>query len=121
MRYLDAQPGQWWPVPAAVLSALVQDPIAADAVREATAAGPQHWAEAARRGLSDPDLQRVAVRCFEAAVSALPRLGVEPALITLVTDYLERFVVRGRCPADDFLDHLFGSAEHRTHSAVARS
>jgi glutamate--cysteine ligase len=121
VRYLDAQPRQWWPVPAAVLSALVQDPIAADAVREAAATGPQHWAEAARRGLSDPGLQRVAVRCFEAAVSALPRLGAEPALITLVTDYLERFVTRGRCPADDFLDDLFGSPARRILSTAEHS
>jgi len=104
-----------------VLTALVQDPIATDAVREVTSAGPQDWVEAARRGLTDPELQRVAVRCFEAALSALPRLGVEPSLIALVTGYLERFVIRGRCPADDFLDHLSGAAERRTHSIVARS
>ena len=63
----------------------------------------------------------MAVRCFEAALSALPRLGVEPALVALVTDYLERFVVRGRCPADDFLDHLFGSPTSRILSAAEHS
>jgi glutamate--cysteine ligase len=121
VRYLDAQPRQWWPVPPTVLTALVQDPIAADTVREATAAGPQDWAAAARRGLTDPALRRVAVRCFEAALPALHRLGVEATLVALVTDFLERFVVRGRCPADDFLDHLSGAAERRTRSTVARS
>ncbi len=121
VRYVDAQPRQWWPVPPAVLSALVADPIAADTVREATAVAPTSWEVAARQGLTDPALRRVAVRCFEAALSALPRLGVEPALITLVTDYLERFVTRGRCPADDFLDHLFGSPTSRILSAAEPS
>jgi glutamate--cysteine ligase len=121
VRYVDAQPRRWWPVPPAVLSALVQDPIAADAVREATAAAPPSWEVAARQGLTHPALRRAAVRCFEAALSALPRLGADPALITLVTDYLERFVIRGRCPADDFLDDLFGSPARRILSTAEHS
>ena len=39
VRYVDAQPRQWWPVPPAVLSALVADPIAADTVREVNGSG----------------------------------------------------------------------------------
>ena len=118
VRYLDAQPREWWPVPPAVLTALVQDPIAADAAREATAAGPTSWQVAARAGLTDPRLHRVAVSCFAAALAALPRLGVEPALTALVTDYLERFVARGRSPADDFLDAALGARRDQTLSTV---
>lgn len=106
VRYLDAQPLRWWPVPLAVLTALVDDPVAADAAREATDRS-FGWRAAARTGLADGELRRVAVRCFEAALLALPRLRAEPALIALVTDFVERFVVRGRCPADDFLDGAF--------------
>ena len=47
-----------------------------------------------------PYCARAARRCFEAALEALPRLGAE-ALVPLVAGYTERFVARGRCPADE--------------------
>lgn len=104
VRYLDAQPLDWWPVPLAVLTALADDPRAADTARDLTDSCPLDWAAAARQGLADPELHRLALRLFEAALLALPRLAAEPALISLVTDYVERYVARGRCPADDVLD-----------------
>ncbi len=45
-------------------------------------------------------LARAARRCFEAALGALPRLGAA-ALVPLVADYADRYVMRGRCPADE--------------------
>jgi glutamate--cysteine ligase len=104
VRYVDAQPPGWWPVPMAVLAALVDDPQAAATAREATGSRPLDWRGAARVGLADPGLHEVAIRCFEAALLALPRMRAEPALIAVVADYVERYVVRGRCPADDVLD-----------------
>ena len=54
VRYLDAQPWQWWPVPMAVLTALVDDAGAAAAAIEACA-GLDDWeAAAARDGLAAP-------------------------------------------------------------------
>jgi glutamate--cysteine ligase len=46
------------------------------------------------------------VTCFTAAQEALPRLGASTAVQAAVADFTERYVLRGRCPADDVLDHL---------------
>jgi glutamate--cysteine ligase len=86
-------------VPIAVVAALIEDPLAAEVAAEATEPAADRWREAARQGLTDPVLARAARRCFEAARDALPRLGAS-ALVPLVDDYAERFVARGRCPAD---------------------
>jgi hypothetical protein len=97
---IDALPEPYWPVPIAVVAALIEDPLAAEAAAEAAEPAAGRWREAARDALSDPVLATAARRCFEAALDALPRLGAE-ALIPLVAGYAERFVARGRCPADE--------------------
>jgi glutamate--cysteine ligase len=99
LRMIDALPEPYWPVPIAVVAALIDDPLAADAAAEAAEPAADRWREAARDALTDPVLARAARRCFEAARDALPRLGAE-ALVQPVDDYAERFVERGRCPAD---------------------
>ena len=56
-------------------------------------------------------LAKAAQECFEAADAALARLDAPPAVRNAVADYSERYVRRGRCPADDILDsvaHLEG-------------
>jgi glutamate--cysteine ligase len=100
LRMIDALPEPYWPVPIAVVAALIDDPLAAEAAFEASEPAADRWHEAARDALTDPVLARAARRCFEAARDALPRLGAS-ALVPLVDDYTERFVARGRCPADD--------------------
>jgi glutamate--cysteine ligase len=100
LRMIDAQPEQYWPVPIAVVAALMDDPLAADLAAEATEPVADRWRQAACEGLADPLLARAARRCFEAARDALPRLGAAP-LVPLVDAYAERFVTRGRCPADE--------------------
>jgi glutamate--cysteine ligase len=100
LRMIDALPEPYWPVPIAVVAALIDDPLASDIAAEAAEPGADRWREAARDGLSDPVLARAAGRCFEAARDALPRLGAA-ALVPIVDDYAERFVARGRCPADE--------------------
>jgi glutamate--cysteine ligase len=99
LRMIDALPEPYWPVPIAVVAALIEDPLAAEAAAEATEPAAGRWRQAARLGLADPVLAGAARRCFEAARDALPRLGAS-ALVPLVDDYTERFVARGRCPAD---------------------
>ncbi|MYQ33873.1 ergothioneine biosynthesis glutamate--cysteine ligase EgtA, partial [Streptomyces sp. SID4956] len=42
--------------------------------------------------------------CFAAALAALPRLGAATALVDRVAAFHDRYVARGRCPADDMLD-----------------
>ncbi|NJA60277.1 ergothioneine biosynthesis glutamate--cysteine ligase EgtA, partial [Streptomyces sp. NEAU-H3] len=54
-------------------------------------------------------LAAAARACFEAAAGALERLGAPSALRALVAGFTERYVARGRCPADDLLAHPFDS------------
>ncbi|CAM5717555.1 MULTISPECIES: ergothioneine biosynthesis glutamate--cysteine ligase EgtA [Streptomyces] len=115
LRMIDAQPGDdGWIVPLAVVTALFDDPGAATianraveplAERAAGAPAPHNplWRDAARDGLADPDLKRAAVTCFAAALDALPRLGASTRVMDAVAAYADRYVRRGRSPADDAL------------------
>ncbi|QOV44335.1 ergothioneine biosynthesis glutamate--cysteine ligase EgtA [Streptomyces chromofuscus] len=121
LRMIDAQPGEdGWIVPLAVTTALFDDPEAAESAyrtvkRLAERAGPlpaphnRLWLDAARYGLADPELHEVAVECFATALRALPRLGASTRVTDAVAAYRDRYVVRGRCPADDLLDRLRGT------------
>ncbi|MBT2410373.1 ergothioneine biosynthesis glutamate--cysteine ligase EgtA [Streptomyces sp. ISL-12] len=119
LRMIDAQPGDdGWLVPLAVTAALFDDPEATETayravkpLTERTGGRPAPhnplWQDAARLGLTDPELREAAAVCFAAALRALPRLGAGARVTDAVAAYLDRYVARGRCPADDLLD------EHR--------
>lgn len=121
LRMIDAQPGEdGWIVPLAVTTALFDDPEAAEtayravkplAERAVSRPAPHNplWLDAARSGLADPELREVAVACFAAALEALPRLGATTEVTDAVAAYRDRYVARGRCPADDLLDELYGT------------
>ncbi|WP_340374326.1 ergothioneine biosynthesis glutamate--cysteine ligase EgtA [Streptomyces sp. SS7] len=121
LRMIDAQPGDdGWIVPVAVTTALFDDPEAAeDACRAVEPLAPRAlpqpaphnplWIEAARYGLSDPGLHTAAVACFAAALRALPRLGAPATIVDAVSEYRDRYVLKGRTPADDQLDSLRGT------------
>ncbi|MEU3275816.1 ergothioneine biosynthesis glutamate--cysteine ligase EgtA [Streptomyces antibioticus] len=121
LRMIDAQSGEdGWTVPVAVTTALFDDPQAAETAYRAVKplaerAGPlpaPHnplWIDAARDGLTDPELREAAEVCFAAALEALPRIGAGPALVDAVTAYRDRYVLAGRTPADDQLDRLRGT------------
>ncbi|MHC5256638.1 ergothioneine biosynthesis glutamate--cysteine ligase EgtA [Streptomyces sp. UC4497] len=118
LRMIDAQSGdEGWLVPLAVTTALFDDPQAAETAYRAVKplaerAGPQPaphnplWRDAARLGLTDPELREAATACFTTALEALPRIGAGPDVRQAVADFTRRYVVRGRCPADDVLDQL---------------
>ncbi|MET9610454.1 ergothioneine biosynthesis glutamate--cysteine ligase EgtA [Streptomyces sp. NPDC006512] len=113
LRMIDAQPGEdGWLVPTAVVHALFDDPEAAEtAYRVSKALGDAYgshpaprnplWRSAARAGLADPDLRTAATACFLAAGEALPRLGAGTHVRDTVGAFTERYVLRGRCPADE--------------------
>ena len=84
--------------------ALLDDPLAARRASDATASSRDHWYAAARSGLHDPVLALAAVECFTAARSALERLDADDATRAATDEYFDRFVARGRCPADEQLD-----------------
>ncbi|MEU5668358.1 ergothioneine biosynthesis glutamate--cysteine ligase EgtA [Streptomyces longwoodensis] len=124
LRMIDAQPGEdGWIVPLAVTTALFDDPEAAEtayravkplAERALPRPAPHNplWLDAARAGLSDPELREAAEECFAAALEALPRLGADRALVDAVAGFRNRHVLAGRCPADDLLDRLGGTDGH---------
>ncbi len=100
VRYVDALPNAWWPVPMAVLWALVED---AEATEEALIVSRDltDWAGAARDGLASPGLHDAARALFDLALAALARSDEDAGLVGLVADYADRYVRPGRCPADD--------------------
>ncbi len=100
VRYLDAQPWRWWPVPTAVLAALLGDPTALALATEACT-GFDDWESAARDGLAVPGLHDAALACLDAALAALPRLGEDAVLLALVAAFRDTYTAPGRSPADD--------------------
>lgn len=101
LRMLDSLPDPWWRVAVAVTTALLDDCDAAAVARRATAATGDLWVEAGREGLAHAALRRAARECFAAALDALPRLGIDGVTTDAASAYVERYVSRGRCPADD--------------------
>jgi glutamate--cysteine ligase len=104
LRMIDALPDEWWPVAVAVTTALLDDPVAAARASSATAAVRECSLTAARAALHDPALARAAVECFTAARGALDRLDADDTTRAATEEYFDRFVARGRCPADEQLD-----------------
>ncbi len=116
LRMIDAQQGDGWIVPAAVVRALADDERAADAALAAAepvweglglrsdAGDP--WLRAARSGPADPSISRASRRCFEAADAALGRAGAPAPIRQAVADFTERYVLQDRCPADDQLEAI---------------
>jgi glutamate--cysteine ligase len=94
LRYLDMSPPRWWPAIAAVVTTLMDDPIAADRAVEATERTAQLWTTAARQGLDDAALADSARRCVSIAAERAPaELG--PCVADLAD-----LVESGRCPGD---------------------
>ncbi|GAB2750224.1 ergothioneine biosynthesis glutamate--cysteine ligase EgtA [Salinifilum aidingensis] len=94
VRYLDAQPAHDWMLPVAVLAALFREESTVDAVRELTAPAEGRWTEAARDGLADPVLARLARPVLHLAWRRLSEMeGVEALTRRLAT------FVAGRCAA----------------------
>lgn len=133
LRMIDAQPGDdGWIVPLAVATALFEDPAATEtayravkplAERALSLPAPHNplWLDAARHGLADPELHEAAIACFAAALEALPRLGATTEVTDAVAAYLDRYVIPGRCPADDLLDRVHGTDRRRPHGKDIRT
>ena len=107
LRMIDSLPDPWWRVAAAVATALLEDGDAGAAALEAVSAPPGgegvagHWRSAARHGLADPALRAAATRVFPAALEGMARLGADRTTLVAAEAFHDRFVARGRCPADE--------------------
>lgn len=100
VRYLDAQAGDGWIAAAAITWALTATALARDLATAATEPVAGRWVDAARSGLNDPALARAARELAEIALSGL---AGQPAHVRdHVTEFTERYTLRGRCPADDW-------------------
>lgn len=104
IRVIDALPDPWWRVAVAVPAALLDDEEAFERAERATAPAALMWHEAFRSGLRHPVIADAASACFAAALDAMPRLGADAGTIAATAAYLDRYVARGRCPADDLLE-----------------
>lgn len=119
LRVLDTQPGQRWRAAVALAVAMLDDGEAAERCTAAVTTDPtlELWETAARHGLDHPALARAASACFGAALDALPRRALDSVTCDAAADFVDRYIRRARCPADDLLDawsrdeHLPPSAE----------
>jgi len=119
LRMIDAVPDPWWQVAVAVTIALLDDPEAFATAERACRPVADCWPEAAAHGLSHPGLASAARTCFAAALDALPRLHLDRHTVAGTEDFFDRYVGRGRSPADDLLDAWRGSDARRPRMATA--
>ncbi|WP_338144887.1 ergothioneine biosynthesis glutamate--cysteine ligase EgtA [Cryobacterium lyxosi] len=121
IRVIDAQAGSDWESVTAMVTALMDDEHAADLAAEAcapVASLSNPLRTAARHALTNPVLASAAYGCAEAALMALPRLGVDAATRNRAEDFVDRFTARGRCPAEERLEvwrktgSYFGPSEY---------
>ncbi len=94
IRYLDMTAPRWWPAIAAVITTLMDDPVAADRMMDATERTAPLWTTAARDGLSNDVLAESARRCVQIAAERVPA-----GLGSAVEDLAE-LVDSGCCPGD---------------------
>ena len=102
-RMIDALPDRWWPVAVAVATTLLDDAEAADTAAPRGGVDPRLLDRRARDGLTDPALAPPPHACFTAVLEALPRLGTDDDTIAATAAFCDRYVARGRSPADDVL------------------
>ncbi|HEY8374338.1 MAG TPA: glutamate-cysteine ligase family protein [Pseudonocardiaceae bacterium] len=95
VRYLDAQPAGEWILPVVAMAVLFRRESTVDAVMELAAPAVDRWVQAARRGLADPVLARVARGLNTLLGEVLGDAQLPPALEAEVAEGLERrFVPR---------------------------
>jgi glutamate--cysteine ligase len=113
LRSIDAQRTDAdWVAALGLVWTLLSVPRAADAARaalEPLAADPDVVERAMRDGLSDPALARAAGAIFAAAIDACAGPGIGDVRAEL-EGFAERYVERGRCPADDTLAEFQAAA-----------
>ncbi len=121
LRMIDAVPDPWWQVAVAVTTALLDDPEASEVAERACRPVADRWSDAAAHGLAHPGLASATRSCFAAAIGALPRLGVGRETTVATEAFVDRYVSRGRCPADDMLDTWAVAGPRRLATSSGRS
>lgn len=106
LRMIDTLGDPWWRAAVALVTAMLDDGEAAEVASRSVEKGGSRaaWDNAALHALDDPVLAQSALKCFDAALDALPRLGADKETLDASAEFIDRYVARGRCPADDLLD-----------------
>lgn len=113
LRMIDAQAGDNWVVPAAVVHAILDHPPTADAAAALATTLPvpgdrEYWITAARDGLRDPVLAHAGREVTAMTIRALPDLGLPGWADDVIHRFAERYTALARCPADDEDAHVGG-------------
>jgi glutamate--cysteine ligase len=115
LRYLDMTAPRWWPAIAAVAATLMDDPVAADLMTEATEQSALLWTPAAREGLDNAVLADSARRCVRIAAERAPA-----GLGAAVADLAE-LVDSGRCPGDLLAQRIAEIGPHAAFEELAHA
>jgi len=94
VRYLDAQRGDGWVTPVALLAALMSTTRTVDAVLDACVPVGDRWLPAARDGLADRALATAAATVLDLGARALPGMGLDPGLTAAILADLDRLPQR---------------------------
>jgi glutamate--cysteine ligase len=103
IRYLDAQPGEEWMAPLALLAALFAGPERVRQVLRCCAEGADRWRQATEHGLADPVLRAIAAHLLDIAILGLDRLGLPRAVREQVDRVLHRRLCEGVSPGSEAL------------------
>ena len=113
IRTLDALPLRWRAVPVVLLTGLLYDDRARAAVRDLLERHcrdlPRLAERGARTAVADPALCALAVETWSLALAGARRLPegyLRSGDLQAVEGFLERFTLRGRCPADELRESL---------------
>jgi len=102
-RYLDAQPGDEWIAPLALLAALFAGPEPVRQVLRCCAQGADRWQQATEHGLADPVLRGIAAQLLDIATPGLNGLGLPSTVRELVDRVLRRRLCDGINPGSEAL------------------
>jgi glutamate--cysteine ligase len=94
VRYLDAQRGESWVTPVALLAALLSTPRTVDDVLDACLPVVDRWLPAARDGLADRALATSAAAVLDLGARALPGMGLADDLTEAIVADLDRLPQR---------------------------
>ena len=115
LRYLDMAAPRWWPAIAAIAATLMDDPVAADLMTEATEQSALLWNSAAREGLGNAVLADSARRCVRIAAERAPA-----GLGAAVADLAE-LVESRRCPGDLLARRITGTGPQAALEELAHA
>jgi glutamate--cysteine ligase len=86
VRYLDAQPGQQWLEPTALLTALLARPSTVDSLLEVCEPVADRWECAAKFGLDDPEIAAAARKVIDLACAELGTVGLPREQLSQLTE-----------------------------------